>query len=77
MSYLVTDALICVMFFGATVLLITVRILPIFSSSSLCARTSALYSVIVYLYCSNCLVSSPVSIALSNSVGSGFVGAVG
>ena len=77
MSYLVTNVLIYAMFFGAIVLLIMIRILPISFSNSLYVETSALYLVIVYLYCLNCLVLSLINIVLSNSVGSDFVGAVG
>ena len=77
MSYFIINALIYIMFFRATVLLITIRILSISFSSLLCARTLALYLIIAYLYCLNYLILSPISVVLSNSVGSGFVDAIG
>ena len=65
------------MFFGAIVLLITIRTLPISLNSLLCARILALYLVIAYLYCLNYLILSPINIILPNSVDNDFVRAVG
>ena len=65
------------MFFRAIVLLITVRTLPISSNSLLYVRILALYLIIVYLYCLNCLILSFISVALSNLIGNDFVSAVG
>ena len=64
------------MFFGAIVLLITIRILPISSNSLLYARISVLYLIITYLYCLNCLVLSFISVILPNLIDSDFVGAI-
>ena len=77
MSYLVTNALICVIFLGAIVLLITIRTFLISFNNSLYTRILTLYLIIAYLYYLNYLVLSPISVALPNLIGSDFVGAVG
>ena len=63
-------------FLGAIVLLIKIRIFPVFFNNLLYARTLILYLIITYLYYLNYLVLSPINVILSNLVGSDFVGAI-